>query len=130
MIQLVADTLMSLYQSGWEPMTPMEMGSKTKTKEIVTNSRIDICFRYKEGGINTPTMGSTYSIRRGSSMTIQEENSCLCLQTYKDSYLICHNVSNTCLYELVTAVQEHWTPGIAGVSVGVASVIQVCGAVS
>ena len=127
MIQLVADTLMSLYQSGWEPMTPLEMGSKTKTKDIVTNSRIDICFRNKEGGINTPTMGSTYSIRRDSSMTIQEENSCLCLQTYKDSYLICHNVSNTCLYELVTSVQDSWTPGIAGVSVGVASVIQVSG---
>ena len=24
-IQLVADTLMGLYQSGWEPMTPLEM---------------------------------------------------------------------------------------------------------
>ena len=55
MIQLVADTLMGLYQSGWEPMTPLEMGTKRdksgageRLGDIVTSSRVDICFRNKE----------------------------------------------------------------------------------
>ena len=128
MIQLVADTLMSLYQSGWEPMTPLEMGrkQKNKTKDIVTNSRIDICFQNKdESHSNSGTsisVGSSYSIKRDS---IYDESSCLCLQTFKDSYLICHNVSNTCLMEVVTCIQDSWSPGIKGVSIGVASVIQV-----
>ena len=124
MIQLVADTLMSLYQYGWEPMTPLEMiNKKSKSRtDIVTNSRIDICFRNKEDSNMGMTMGSSYSLRRES---LFDENSCLCIQTFKSSYLICHNVSNTCLYELVTCIQDKWEPGISGVSVGVASVIQV-----
>ena len=36
-----------------------------------------------------------------------------------------NNVSNTVLYEVVGAIQDKWAPGIQGVSVGVASVIQV-----
>ena len=43
----------------------------------------------------------------------------------QDSSLICHNVSNTVLLELVTTLQDLWSPGLAGVSVAVASVIQV-----
>ena len=126
MIQLVADTLMLLYQSGWEPMTPLQMSggkhSKSKVKtDIVTTSRIDICFRRSEV-TGESRMGSSYSLRRES--LYDSENCCLCLQTFKDSGLICHNVSNTVLLELVTALQELWSPGIAGVSVGVASVIQ------
>ena len=42
----------------------------------------------------------------------------------QDSSLICHNVSNTVLLELVTTLQDLWSPGLAGVSVAVASVIQ------
>ena len=68
-------------------------------------------------------MGSSYSLGRDS---LADENCCLCLQTYRDSYLICHNVSNTVLYDVVTSIQDQWPPGITGVSMGVASVIQVC----
>ena len=127
MIQLVADTLMGLYQSGWEPMTPLEMGTKRdksgageRLGDIVTSSRVDICFRNKEEA--GEVLGSSCSIRRES---LADENCCLCLQTFKDSFLVCHNVSNTVLYEVVGAIQDKWAPGIQGVSVGVASVIQV-----
>ena len=122
MIQLVADTLMFLYQAGWEPMTPLQMSAcknKEKVKsDIVTSSRIDICFRSSDmaGGSK---MGSTNSIRRESTY---EENSCLCLQTFRDADLICHNVSNTVLLELVNTLQQVWR--LRGVSVGVGSVIQ------
>ena len=39
MIMMVADTLMGLYQAGWEPMTPLQMGSKDPKSDIVTSSR-------------------------------------------------------------------------------------------
>ena len=111
MIQLVADTLMYLYQAGWEPMTPLQMSaSKHKEKvkaDIVSSSRIDICFRSSDMSGDSG-MGSSNSIRRES---VYDENSCLCLQTFRDSYLICHNVSNTVLLELVTTLQEVWAPG-------------------
>ena len=127
MIQLVADTLMGLYQSGWEPMTPLEMGTKRdksgageRPGDIVTSSRVDICFRNKEDA--GQVLGSSSSIRRES---LTDDHCCLCLQTFKDSFLVCHNVSNTVLYEVVGAIQDQWAPGIQGVSEGVASVIQV-----
>ena len=127
MIQLVADTLMGLYQSGWEPMTPLEMGTRRgksaareRLGDIVTSSRVDICFRNKEEA--GEVLGSSYSIRRES---LVDDNCCLCLQTFRDSFLICHNVSNTVLYDVVSAIQDKWGPGIQGVSAGVASVIQV-----
>ena len=100
-------------------MTPLEMiNKKSKSQtEIETNSRIDICFRNKEDSNMGMTTGSSYSLQKES---LFDENSCLCLQTYKSSYLICHNVSNTCLFELITCIQDKWSPGISGVSVGVA----------
>ena len=126
MIQLVADTLMGLYQSGWEPMTPLETGTRrdksgARLGDIVTSSRVDICFRNKEEA--GEVLGSSSSIRRES--LVGDDHSCLCLQTFRDSFLVCHNVSNTVLYEVVSAIQDKWAPGIQGVSVGVASVIQV-----
>ena len=86
MIHLVADTLMFLYQSGWEPMTPLQMSggkhSKSKVKsDIVTTSRIDICFRSTEMTGRDSRMGSSYSLRRES--LYDTENYCLCLQTFK-----------------------------------------------
>ena len=124
MIQMVADTLMGLYQSGWEPMTPLEMNKKRMAKtDIVSSSRIDICFSAASSDLTNHSMGSSYSLGRESLQ--QDDNCCLCLQTFRDSYLICHNVSNTVLYDLVTSIQEQWTPGIIGVSTAVASVIQV-----
>ena len=56
-IQLVADTLMSLYGLGWEPMTPIEM--KFKSHTVDGGLRTDICFRKKDIGVE---LGSIYSL--------------------------------------------------------------------
>merc|ERR1719367_2010506 len=57
----------------------------------------------------------------GSS--VDGENSCLCLEIFQSNYLGFHDASNTVLHELVTTIQKEWSPGIRGVSMGVASVI-------
>ena len=45
MIHLVADTLMFLYQAGWEPMTPLQMSSnKNKQK---AKGRVQLTFKCK-----------------------------------------------------------------------------------
>ena len=121
LIQLVADTLMSLYHVGWEPMTPIEMGMNRHT-DVGCGPRTDICFRKKE--LPGELMGSTYSLITPSRDSNEDDNSCLCLETFDDNYLGFHNVANTVLQELVTTIQEKWSPGISGVSMGVASVIQ------
>jgi len=122
MIQLVADTLLSLYQAGWEPMTPMDMGLR---REKASGPQTTICFKRREGSVPTKTedFGSTYSIfsKMGSSM--DGENSCLCLEIFQANYLGFHEATNTVLHELVTTIQREWLPGIRGVSMGVASVI-------
>jgi hypothetical protein len=111
MIQMVADTLLSLYQAGWEPMTPMDMGHK---QEGLTSS---ICFHRRKG---RDLCGSSGSIKTEVSF---EDNSCLCLEIFQDKFLGFHNISHTVLLEIVTTVQREWTPGIRGVSMEVASVI-------
>ena len=121
MIQLVADTLLSLYQAGWEPMTPMDMGL---CREPSTNrSQTTICFKRKENPNSSEgfTSSSSSLTRLGSS--IDGENSCLCLEIFQSNYLGFINASNTVLHELVSAIQKEWSPGIRGVSMGVASVI-------
>ena len=120
-IQLVADTLLSLYQAGWQPMTPMDMGL---CREQSTNgSQTTICFKRKENTKSSEgfTSSSSSLTRIGSS--IEGENSCLCLEIFQSNYLGLHNASNTVLHELVTTIQKEWSPGIRGVSMGVASVI-------
>ena len=115
-------TLLSLYQAGWEPMTPMDMGMR---REKASGPQTTICFKRREGSTATKTedFGSTYSIfsKMGSSM--DGENSCLCLEIFQANYLGFHEATNTVLHELVTTIQREWLPGIRGVSMGVASVI-------
>ena len=121
-IQLVADTLLSLYQAGWQPMTPMDMGL---CREQSTNgSQTTICFKRKEN-INSSEgiASSSSSLTRIRSSIDGGENSCLCLEIFQSNYLGFHNASNTVLHELVTTIQKEWSPGIRGVSMGVASVI-------
>ena len=121
MIQLVADTLLSLYQAGWEPMTPMDMG--LCREQSANGSQTTICFKRKESSNSSEgfTSSSSSLTRIGSS--IDGENSCLCLEIFQSNYLGFHNASNTVLHELVTTIQKEWSPGIRGVSMGVASVI-------
>ena len=118
MIQLVADTLLSLYQAGWEPMTPMDMGLRREHGVQTT-----ICFKRKEGNsvIQQEFNSSMSSLLRMSSS--EGDNSCLCLEIFQSNFLGFHDTSNTVLHELVTTIQRDWTPGIRGVSMGVASVI-------
>ena len=118
MIQLVADTLLCLYRAGWQPMTPIDVGLQKYQKKCVGHQTA-ICFRKRESKeefVSTDLLSQS----TGSGT---EENSCLCLETYQDTYLGFHNVCNEVLLELVTTIQERWSPGIKGVSIGVASVI-------
>ena len=120
-IQLVADTLLSLYQAGWQPMTPMDMGL---CREQSTNgSQTTICFKRKENTNSSEGFTSSSSSLTRIGNSIDGENSCLCLEIFQSNYLGLHNASNTVLHELVTTIQKEWSPGIRGVSSGVASVI-------
>ena len=126
MIQLVADTLLSLYQAGWEPMTPMDMGLRTKEQQTVTGPQTTICFKRRDGfsgKASSEDFGSTYSLLSKMGSSVDGENSCLCLEIFQSNYLGFHDASNTVLHELVTTIQKEWSPGIRGVSMGVASVI-------
>ena len=126
MIQLVADTLLSLYQAGWEPMTPMDMGLRTKEQQTVSGPQTTICFKRREGfsgKASSEDFGSTYSLLSKMGSSVDGENSCLCLEIFQSNYLGFHDASNTVLHELVTTIQKEWSPGIRGVSMGVASVI-------
>ena len=117
LIQLVADTLLCLYKAGWQPMTPVDMGRhKQKHNQSLTNHTA-ICFRRCKDP--TTQLGSTDLLLAQAS----EEQSCLCLETYKDNFLGFHNVSHAVLLELVTTIQSNWLSGVTGVSTGVASVI-------
>ncbi len=123
MIQLVADFLLSLYQVGWEPMTPIDMG----IQKVATGSgpQTAICFRRKYGydEQHQQVFGSNTSILSQLGSSKDGDNNCLCLETYKDCYVGFHDVTNTVLYELVETIRNEWTPGLKGVSMAVSSVI-------
>ena len=111
MIKLVADTLFYLYQAGWEPMTPVDMARKT-TQDGLKSS---ICFRQRKGAAELSG--------HFASLSTNEENVCLSIEIYRSNIIGFHNVSNPLLLDLVTTIQKEWSPGIRGVSMGVASVI-------
>ena len=122
MIQLVADFLLSLYQAGWEPMTPIDMGiQKAATGSGPSTA---ICFRRKyDAEEQQQVFGSNTSLLSQCGSSKEGDNNCLCLETYRDSYIGFHDVTNTVLYELVETIQNEWSPGIKGVSMAVSSVI-------
>ena len=123
MIQLVADTLLSLYQNGWQPMSPVDMALKQKDK-AVTGPQATVCFKRREGGTHSSDpYSSRYSVLSSAGSSMDSDNSCLCLETYGSAYLGLHEVSNTILHELVTCIQNDYHAGVRGVSMGVASVI-------
>ena len=112
MIRLVADTLLSLYHVGWDPLTPVEMESKKMGKQTA------ICFSRRQNHFY-----STPSLSRVET-SMDKDTPCLCIETYHDSYLVFHHVPNTVLNELVTSAHNHWGEGIQGVSMAVSSVIR------
>eukprot|EP00092_Neocalanus_flemingeri_P001900 GFUD01002028.1.p1 GENE.GFUD01002028.1~~GFUD01002028.1.p1 ORF type:complete len:383 (-),score=76.39 GFUD01002028.1:152-1300(-) len=120
MIQLVADTLLSLYQNGWQPVAPLDMGLKKQGK---AGLQATVCFMRKKDTLVSDPYSSTYSVLSSTGSSRDWENSCLCLETYGSNYLGFHEVSNTILHELVTSIQNDYPAGVQGVSMGVASVI-------
>ena len=110
MIKLVSDCLLSLYKCGWHPMAPIGALQGQNNQET---QQATICFQkdMKE------------EEKSSSENCNPDDTSCLCLETYQDTFLGFHNVCNEILLELVTTIKERWIPGIRGVSTGVASVI-------
>ena len=122
MIQLVADTLLSLYQNGWQPMTPLDLWMK-KQFSSSTGPQATICFKKKEEPRWSDQYGSRFSVLSSAGSSKDMENTCICLETYGSNYLGFHEASNTILHDIVTAIQNEYSEGVQGVSIGVASVI-------
>ena len=122
-IQMVSDTLLTLYQNGWQPMAPTDFGSKKK-QNIGNCLQATIMFKKKCDTIRaSETYSSRQSVLSSAGSSRDWGDSCLCLETYGSNYLGFHEVSNTILHELVTSIQTDHGAGVSGVSVGVASVI-------
>eukprot|EP00092_Neocalanus_flemingeri_P024436 GFUD01026496.1.p1 GENE.GFUD01026496.1~~GFUD01026496.1.p1 ORF type:complete len:378 (+),score=106.71 GFUD01026496.1:40-1173(+) len=117
LIKLVTDILLSLYKEGWEPMTPIDTASKADSKN--NSAQTSICFRRREDIENKTD--SCYSL---ASVGVKEvSNECLCIETFQSNFISFHSVPNTVLHEIITRLQQDWTLGVKGVSIGVASVI-------
>ena len=113
MISLLSNLLFTLYQNGWDPLAPVDVGKENK-KTLTT-----ICFRKRP-----KISGSFKSLRSRLSMlgtSTDKESSCFCLELYQHSILVFHSVPNSVLAELVTTA--NYAQGIAGVSRAVFSVI-------
>jgi len=117
-IEIVSDVLLTLFQAGWEPMTPLDMGLHLK-ESAKSGPQVTICFKQKE----ELATDSALDVSRVSLDPVLSEHSCLCLETYGSNYLGFHNISNTTLHEIVTSLTCEWPPGLVGVSGGVSSVI-------
>lgn len=122
MIQLVADTLLSLYQNGWHPMAPLDLGVKRQAMSA-DGPQATICFKRKEEQSPGDQYGSRYSILSSAGSSKDMEHSCVCLETYGSQYLGFHEAPNTILHDIVQAIQVEYMEGVQGVSMGVASVI-------
>ena len=113
----MSDVLLTLFQAGWEPMTPLDMGLHLQ-ESAKSGPQVTICFKQKE----ELSTDSSIDLSR-VSLDPLSEHSCLCLETYGSNYLGFHNLSNTTLHEIVTSLTSEWPPGLVGVSGGVSSVI-------
>ena len=122
MIQLVADTLLSLYQNGWQPMAPLVLGMKKQVRALA-GPQATICFRRKEESCPPDQFGSRYSVFSSAGSSRDMEHSCICLETYGSNYLGFHEASNTILHDIISSIQTDYCEGVQGVSTGVASVI-------
>ena len=109
----MSDVLLTLFQAGWEPMTPLDMGLHLK-ESAKSGPQVTICFKQKE----ELATDSAIDVSRVSLDPVMSEHSCLCLETYGSNYLGFHNISNTCLHEIVTSLTCEWPPGLVGVSGG------------
>ena len=124
MIQLVADTLLCLYQNGWQPMAPLDIGVRKQHRDAA-GPQTTVCFKRKEEPRREEDQyGSRYSVLSSSTRSSKDmEHSCICLETYGSQYLGFHEAPNTVLHDIVQAIQEEYKEGVQGVSMGVASVL-------
>ena len=139
LFQLTAELLLTLYRTGWEPMTPIDMPqgkSNTQTAangSQVTNMQTAICFRRKNNNSSQENMsmaGNSPHLSLDDLAAIQypntmgvERHDCLCLETYAEHYLGFHDVPNALLLDLVQCVISDWQPGLKGISEAVHNVI-------
>ena len=79
MSQLVADTLMVLYKSGWTPLTPINVaGASPRPRARVRRPRpgpathLAVCFIRSEADTSRETVGEGAAAE-----------SCLCIETYR-----------------------------------------------
>ena len=125
MLQLTAELLLSLYKSGWEPMTPIDLSVKGKNS-AQNNNQTAICFRREglgEGGDGGTPLSCSFEDLMSHQQQNGENKDCLCLETHSKNVLGFHNVPNTVLFDLVQCVRHEWPPGVAGISNAVSSVI-------
>ena len=103
MIKLMSHMLFSLYQDGWDPLSPVDVGRKTSKKQTA------ICFQRRTKQV----------VFRPIKSLPDMENSCFCLELYqwRHMYLIFHSVPYSVVAELIAAL------GVSGVSTAVNSVI-------
>ena len=109
-IQIVADVLLTLFQAGWEPMTPLDMGLQMKDSGK-SGPQVTICFKQNED-LSSDHHSSSVNVSRVSLDPLtRSDHTCLCLETYGSNYLGFHNISNTTLHEIVTSILGEWPPG-------------------
>lgn len=123
LIQLVADTLLSLYQNGWYPLSPVDLGLKKCNKRF-SGPQATIYFKRKSDSNKIEPYGSRFSIQSKLGSTRDLENSCICLETYGQNFLGFHEASNTLIHDIINNLQNDYAEGVEGVSIGVASVIE------
>ena len=113
LIILISSTVVSLYQSGWEPLPPVGV----PLKHTKTSPRATVCFKEK-----VPNSCNEYR-RPSTGSTLCPDISCICLELYNSYSIGLHQLPNPVLLDLVTSIQKDYIPGVRGVSTAVASVI-------
>ena len=103
MIKLISELLLHLHSSGWEPLTPVTIGSQLK------NLSVTICFKYRGQRANTNLRSSLDVPQAISSCSIE----------FSEKKMIFYSVPATVLADLVTTCSSD----LAGVSAGVVSII-------
>ena len=110
MIKLISELLVHLHSSGWEPLTPVTIGSRQR------NMSVTICFKYK-GNLQRDD-ASLRGAGGTRSLDVPQATSS-CSIEFRDKTMIFYSVPATVLADLVTTCSSD----LAGVSAGVVSII-------
>ena len=118
MIDFLAKALLSLNEKGWEPLAPINSAKKGQQTSLT------ICLKKTENFSQNVSFGSKSSMYSRASSVESVEEACLCLKACGSNLLGFQNVSNTTLHNLVSTIQDDYSGGVEGVSMGVASIIR------